>query len=342
MRTFWARSGLFLLERDEAGHLRLTDEFLRAYYLRPELAPIEESCAAERALHARLMESPRAAVDEATLAGIADPDARDNYRLVLALRAHLLAAPTIESAYLAIHREGQAAGRLLVPPLFADQLAHVIVHNILHGTDDALLCRAAELFFREQRISVSEGNVLAADLETVERHASGAQYGSLGRLLAEARTAVKGVDLDILDGGDDARYWSRDEQHDFVIAINAGRPGSQALCQVMAMWIEHFTRAAVRIRPLRAIEDERWRWHIGLDSVSTGILNELYAGHTLEQGKLQQLLALFRLDFSTLADQREDVAGKPVYLGLAMDENAVLHMKPHNVLLNLPLRVEQH
>ena len=36
--------------RDAAGRLRVTDDYLRAYYLRPEVHPVEESCDAERAL----------------------------------------------------------------------------------------------------------------------------------------------------------------------------------------------------------------------------------------------------------------------------------------------------
>ena len=32
-----------------------------------------------------------------------------------------------------------------------------------------------------------------------------------------------------------------------------------------------------------------------------------------------------------------DVAGRPVYLGLAMDAEQVLKLKPQNLLLNLPL-----
>ena len=33
---------------------------------------------------------------------------------------------------------------------------------------------------------------------------------------------------------------------------------------------------------------------------------------------------------------RPDVAGRPVYLALAMDEENVVRMKPQNLLLNLP------
>ena len=34
---------------------------------------------------------------------------------------------------------------------------------------------------------------------------------------------------------------------------------------------------------------------------------------------------------------RHEVAGKPVYLALAMDEEGVLRMKPQNLLFNLPV-----
>jgi hypothetical protein len=34
---------------------------------------------------------------------------------------------------------------------------------------------------------------------------------------------------------------------------------------------------------------------------------------------------------------RADVAGKPVYLGLAMNAEQTLKLKPQNLLINLPL-----
>ncbi|MFZ0848710.1 MAG: DUF6352 family protein, partial [Hyphomicrobiaceae bacterium] len=49
---FWLSCGHHLLDRDPGGGLRLTDEFLKAYLARPELAPPAGACAAERALHA--------------------------------------------------------------------------------------------------------------------------------------------------------------------------------------------------------------------------------------------------------------------------------------------------
>jgi len=57
----------------------------------------------------------------------------------------------------------------------------------------------------------------------------------------------------------------------------------------------------------------------------------------MEPGILRRLLALFRLDFEESAAMRADIAGRPVYLALSMDEKGVVRMKPQNLLLNLPL-----
>src|SRR3954471_8707053 len=100
MPDFWRNSGFHLLERDSSGRLRITDDFLRAYYLRPEVHPVEESDDAERALHASLMESPRKIVSEKDLLSVEDPDARDNYKVVLSFRDRLLQAGTVEAFYM--------------------------------------------------------------------------------------------------------------------------------------------------------------------------------------------------------------------------------------------------
>ena len=68
MPDFWRSCGYRLLTIGTDGRLTLTDDFLRASLLRPELAPVPESCAAELALHERLLAAPRAAVGEAEIA----------------------------------------------------------------------------------------------------------------------------------------------------------------------------------------------------------------------------------------------------------------------------------
>jgi len=43
-----------------------------------------------------------------------------------------------------------------------------------------------------------------------------------------------------------------------------------------------------------------------------------------------------RTTFSASIAMRQDIAGRQVYLALAMDEENVVRMKPQNLLLNLP------
>jgi hypothetical protein len=333
VQDFWRNSGFHLLERDAEGRLAVTDDFLRAYLLRPEIRPVDESGPGEIALHEALLEDPRRDVDAASLEAIEDVDARDNYRILLAFLGRLKRAASLESCYLEIFSGGNVA----IPPLFIDQLAQIIVRNILKGCEDPLEPRAAELFFREQKASTDDGTVMLADLETVEMHASGGSFGSLGRLIVEAQAPLATVNLDVLDTENAHIYWMRDQRHDLVISMNFGRAANQAFCRVMEKWVRHFFGVAVSVRPLRAIEDRDWAWHIGLDAESTAFLNGLWRGEEVEAGTFRRVLALFRLDFEDPAAMRADVAGKPVYMALSMNENGVVRMKPQNLLLNLPL-----
>jgi hypothetical protein len=306
---------------------------VRAYYLRPEIHPVEDSCEAEHALHAALMREPRRAVAESELAAIADADARDNYRILLRFRDRLLGADSVEACYAGLFR-GEGVN---VPPLFVAQLAHVILRNILAATEDPLELRAAELFFREQKATLREGHALLADLETVEMHASGSQYGSIGRLIVEAQGSVGKTELDVLDRANASLYWERDSRHDTVISLTFGRPALDALARVIAAWVTHFFDIEVKVTPLRAIEERRWAWHIGLDAEATAILNDLWQGNEVEAGRMRRIVALFRMDFADPAAMRADIAGRPVYLALAMNDNDELRMKPQNLLINLPI-----
>jgi len=89
-RDFWPSSGYRHLTVGADGRLTVTDAYLRAQLLRPELAPIAESCDAELALHDALVAAPRPAVEAAELAAIRDEDARENYQVVLRFRDRLL------------------------------------------------------------------------------------------------------------------------------------------------------------------------------------------------------------------------------------------------------------
>ena len=105
MKDFWVASGHHLLDRDRDGRLSVTDAFLKAYLARPELLPPETACEAELRLHHELlMHHPRRPVAADEIAAIEDPDARENWRYMVAFRDRLLAAPSLEAAYLALVR----------------------------------------------------------------------------------------------------------------------------------------------------------------------------------------------------------------------------------------------
>jgi hypothetical protein len=337
MRPFWIHSGLSLLDVDEAGGLVVTDEFLRAYLGRAELGPIDESGPRERALHAALLGDPRRAVTDAELAGIEDADTRENYRMFLALRRRLLEAGTLQAAYARIFLDARKAGRIDVAPLFVDQIAQILIHHLVADCSDGLTLRMAELWFREQAVTLHEGRVVLADAEVVQERRADPGYGSIGRLLAQANVQAAGVDLDVIDAANADQYFGRDERHDFAVELTVGRRSAEALCGLVATWVRHMLGVVLKVRPLGSVEDAQWRWHVGLDASATGLLDKLYRGEGLEPGEHRRLLLLMRADFADLPDQLAEVAGKPVYLGLAMDADQRLVFKPQNLLLNLPL-----
>src|SRR5882757_2426833 len=100
MKDFWLACGHHLLDRDEGGGLVVTDELLKAYLARPELAPPAEACVVERTLHAALLADPRRPVDPTDIAAIADADARENWAVMIAWRNLMVVHRTIEAAYL--------------------------------------------------------------------------------------------------------------------------------------------------------------------------------------------------------------------------------------------------
>jgi hypothetical protein len=278
------------------------------------------------------MRDPKRKIEEQEVESIADADARDNYRMVLNFRSRLLDAGTVEGCYLSLFK-----GHVDVPPLFVAQLAHVVLRNLLDGWEDPLELRAAELFFRDQKATVRDGHVLLADLETVERHAAGSRYGSVGRLIVEAQGELAAVELDVLDRANAALYWERESRHDTVISLTYGRAALDALARVIERWVAHLLAVRVKVSPIRRVEEPRWAWHVGLDAESSALLNELWAGGEVDAGRMRRLLALFALRFEDPAAMRADIAGRTVVLGLASSEEGVVRMKPQNLLVNLPL-----
>jgi len=331
---FWPSCGYQHLGTNADGHLLVTDDFIRHLLKRPEMAPIAASCSAELALHEALLLAPRHVVSAAALAALQDPDAADNYRVWLRFRDRLLAAPSVESAYRSLF-EGEGVD---VPPVLVHQLTQILLRHVLGESDSAMEVRVAEMLFRSQKISVLEdGAVMAADNDTVELHALSAGFGSVGELLRQGGAPLRSIDLDVLSADNADSYWARSEHFDLVLNLNHGQPALLALCGLLERWVAHFLRVQVRVQTDRQIVDEHWVWHVGLDAQASSILNDLYQGEDVDEARQRRLLCLFRLEFADPGDMLAAVAGRPVYLAMAMDEQNRLKLKPQNLLLNLPL-----
>jgi len=329
---FWEHCGYHLLDRASDGRLLVTDDYLRLYYARPELAPVAESCAAERRLHQSLLDQPRRVVSEGEIAALADSDARENYRVMLRFRDQLFSAPTLEGFYFNLFRNDVA-----VPPPFIHHTAEVLLRGMLDGTDNGLLVRAAEVFFRQQRVTVREGAVMLADAETVNLQAENGGLGNLGRMLVEVNAPLRSLELDVLDETNHGGYFRGDGRRDTVLQINPGRPGSLALCELLERWVAHFHGIETRVVPIREIPDEEWVWHVGLDVEASAMLNEIYAGGEIDEERMRRVIGLFRMDFTDPGTLRAEMQGAPVFLGIAMTADGNLRLKPQNLLVNLPL-----
>ena len=329
MKDFWLSCGHHLLDRDAGGGLVATDEFLMAYLARPELAPPPDACVVETTLHAALLAEPRRPVGADDIAAIADADARENWALMIAFRDHMLAHPTLEAAYLALARKG-AGG---MPPLFINQLVHVILRNILDGCDDAFVLRAAELFFRPQRVTLHEGALLAADEERI----AGSNPAPVSPLVSMLGLE-KSADIDVLADANAQAYFERSDAYDMALDLTAGRRGLAALAQVIARWVRHLLAVQAEVEPLVELRDAPLSWYVGLDAEGTRIGDRLWRSEELDEATQARVAGLFRLDFPDRSVVADDVAGEPVYVIMAMTPEKVLRLKPQNLVAGLPVR----
>ncbi len=353
LEDFWSNSGCNTLQVNERGWLTPTDNYLRLYLDRPELALVDESCPAERALHAALTNDPSRVVATAELDAIKDTDTRDNYQHYLHFRDALLAAGSLEAWYLATLR----AGVVNMPPLFMDLVTQACLSRVLdglvHDGAGARVARAAELLFRPQRIHLQDGQVLSGDLTVLDLLKETGGLGDLGRMLTQSAMPLKALNLEVLGDNNAQRYWQQMQRHNFLLDLThevkadlshglifkmtRAQSGLNALARVLEAWVLHFLSVKVSIKPEQKIDDANWRWHVGLDAESSALLNDLYLDRPVDPPRMQRLLSLFRLTFQDPSDMRADVAGKPVYLALSMTTDKVVKLKPQNLLLNLPL-----
>jgi hypothetical protein len=329
VKDFWIACGHHLLDRDESGGLVVTDDFLKIYLARPELMPPPEACDAERALYAALMAEPRRNVRPSELAAIADADARENWTFMLAFRDHLLRHRTLEAAYVDLVRNG--AGH--IPPIFVSQLVHVILRNALDGCEDPYVLRAAELFFRPQRMTLHEGSLIAADEETI---------GGIGATPASPLVSMLGIpaqaDIDVMNDDNADHYFEHSDQFHSAIDLTAGRRGLEALAEALTRWVSHLLSVEVTIEPLVEMRDVNFVWYVGLDSDGTKIGDALWNGDELDEAARGRVVGLFRLTFRDPSVVLDKVGREPVYLILAMSPDKIIRMKPQNLIGGLPIR----
>lgn len=325
MREFWVASGHQLAALRPDGWLGVTDALILAWLARPELVPPPEACAAERALHARLVAAPREPMAPAAVAALEDADARENWGFFLDLHNRLLRAGSVEGAYLGILRDGAR-----MPPMFLDHLVQLALRNALDGCEDPFVLRAAELFFRAQKVTVREGAAVLADAELIAGIEEEAQHFPLTAMFSAEN-------LDLMTEANAWTYWSRSDAHAMAMNFGGEARARAGLAQAIAAFLRHLLRLAVRVEALTDVTEPDMRWFVGLDAEGTAIGNALWRG---EPAALERLIGLFRLDFEDPAAVDPRLAGRPVYLLMGMNAEGVVRLKPQNLVMGLPLAAE--
>ena len=329
MTDFWISCGHHLLDREQGGGLLLTDDFLKVYLARPELIPPPEACVVEKTLYGALLADPRLPISSSDIAAIADADARENWQVLIAFRDLLLRHKTLEGAYAELMRAGPGK----TPLLFVNQLVHVILRNALDGVEDAAVVRAAELFFRTQRVTLHEGSLIAADEEII---------GGINPAPQSPLVSMLGIpadaQIDVLNDENASGYWARSDQFDMAIDLTAGRAGLVALAEVMRRWIAHVLGVEVAIEPLPELREVNLAWYVGLDADATKIGDMMWNGEEIDEATMSRVIGLFALTFRDSSVVLDRVKGEPVYLILAMTPEKTIRLKPQNLATGLPIR----
>ena len=329
MTDFWHSCGHHFLDRDESGGYVVTDDFLKVYLARPEVVPPPDACLAERDLHTTLIGDPRRSVATSEIMAIADVDARENWEMLIAFRDHLLRHKTLEAAYVDLMRRG--VGR--TPPLFINQLVHVILRNALDDVADPYILRAAELFFRNQHVTLHDGSLIAADEETIAGSGQ-APVSPLVSMLGLPPDAA----IEVLNNDNAGTYWERSDRFDMALDLSGGRGGLAGLAKAMERWVGHLLGFAVTIEPLTELRDAPLSWYVGLDADATQIGNTLWHGGEPDENAMTRVVGLFRLSFREAELMLDKVRGELIYLVLATSREHLIRMKPQNLVTGLPVK----
>jgi len=236
---------------------------------------------------------------------------------------------TLEAAYLDLVRNGLGS----TPPLFLNQLVHLILRNALDGVKDPLVLRAAEMFFRPQRLTLHEGSLIAADEETIAGQ-SGKPVSPLVSMLGLPPES----EIDVLNDDNASSYWERSDLFDTALDMTAGRQGLAAMARAIERWVGHLVGVEVTVEPLTEMRDVTLTWYVGLDAEGTKIGNALWNGDEIDEAERARVIGLFKLTFRDPDTVIDKVGREPVFLILAMNAEKILRMKPQNLIAGLPVR----
>jgi Family of unknown function (DUF6352) len=287
----------------------LSETFLLGILASPQLALVPESCASEAALHKALRATPCKVIEPAELAAVEDADARDNYVFYQRLQAEVQAAGSLKAYYWQLIK-GEVP---LVPPEVLDTLTEQLTNDMLDGLLDkniAVQYAAAEWFYQRQAVHLEDGRVVHDVARDSVRDPLDLSHGMVNEL-----------------------------SHGLLFRLSNANSGLKALSQVIEKWVAYMLDIEITVKSLAKVDDAAWRWHIGLEATSTAILNDLYLGKEVNSERLSQLVSLFKLEFKNPSVVQTDMTSRPVYLGLAMDANGFVKIKPQNLLLNLPINL---
>ena len=196
------------------------------------------------------------------------------------------------------------------------------------------MLRAAELFFRPQRMTLHEGSLIAADEETIAGKsatpglAAGVHARHSGR---RPRSTSSTTTMPIIIS-------QHSDQFHMALDLTAGRRGLAALGEVIERWVKHLLASRSTVEPLTELRDVNLTWYVGLDADGTRIGDALWNGEELDEAAQQRVVGLFRLTFRDPGAALDKVRASRCILILAMDEDKVLRIKPQNLLTGLPIR----
>ena len=210
---------------------------------------------------------------------------------------------------------------------------HVILRNALDDCDDPYVLRAAELFFRPQRMTLHEGSLIAADEETI----SGKSETPVSPLVSMLGIPAE-AEIDVMNDDNAEHYFEHSDQFHVALDLTGGRRGLQALGAVIARWVGHLLAVEVEVEPLTEMRETKLSWYVGLDADGTRIGDALWNGEELDEAAQARVVGLFRLTFRDPDVVMDKVKGEPVYLILAMDKDKVLRLKPQNLVTGLPIK----